>query len=87
MAATLYEPKSGRLMEVWTEEPGLQFYSGNLLNGTLIGKGGHLYQHRAGICLETQHFPDAPNQPDFPSVILNPGEVYRTQTVYRFLTK
>jgi len=87
LVATLYEPNSGRLMEVWTEEPGLQFYSGNSLNGTLIGKGGHTYQQRAGLCLETQHFPDSPNKPNFPSVTLNPGEVYKTQTVYRFLTK
>ena len=87
LAATLYEPVSGRLMEVWTEEPGLQFYSGNSLNGTLIGKGGHVYQRRGGLCLETQHFPDSPNQENFPSVTLIPGEVYKTRTVYRFMVR
>src|SRR5690606_28852916 len=70
--AELYEPTSGRVVEVHTTEPGLQFYSGNFLNGTLIGKGGIPYNHRTGLCLETQHFPDSPNQPSFPSVTLSP---------------
>lgn len=87
LAATVYETYSGRYMEVWTTEPGLQFYSGNFLDGTLIGKSGRPYPHRSGLCLETQHYPDSPNQPSFPSTILNPGEVYKTTTVYRFSVK
>jgi aldose 1-epimerase len=82
--ATVYEPGSGRTLEVETTEPGIQFYSGNFLDGTLIGKEATAYEHRSGFCLETQHFPDSPNQPDFPSTILRPGEVYETTTVYRF---
>ena len=84
LAATVYEPTSGRLMEVLTEEPGVQFYSGNFLDGTLTGKDGIVYDKRHGLCLETEHFPDSPNQPNFPSVVLEPGETYQTQTVYRF---
>ena len=84
LAATVYEPTSGRLMEVLTEEPGVQFYSGNFLDGTLTGKNGVVYDKRHGLCLETEHFPDSPNQPNFPSVVLQPGETYQTQTVYRF---
>ena len=84
MAATAYEPKSGRFMEVLTTEPGIQFYCGNFLDGSNVGKGGQAYQHRTGFCLEAQHFPDSPNQPRFPSTILRPGEVYRQTTVYRF---
>jgi aldose 1-epimerase len=80
----LYEPNSGRLMEVWTTEPGIQFYSGNFLDGTLTGKGGVAYKHRTGLCLETQHYPDSPNKPAFPSVTLNPGDTYQTSTVYTF---
>jgi aldose 1-epimerase len=87
LAATLYEPTTGRLMEVLTEEPGLQFYCGNFLDGKLTGKSGKAYAHRNGLCLETQHFPDSPNQPAFPSTILQPGQVYRTTTVYRFSAK
>jgi aldose 1-epimerase len=83
-AAILYHPISGRLMEVFTTEPGIQFYSGNFLDGTLTGKNGIPYQHRAGLCLETQHFPDSPNQAHFPSVVLRPGETYETTTVYKF---
>ncbi len=83
-AATVYEPRSGRVMEVLTTEPGLQFYCGNFLDGTAVGKGGHAYLKRSGFCLEAQHFPDSPNQPQFPSCILRPGEVYRQTTVYRF---
>ena len=84
LAATVYEPKSGRFMEVLTTEPGIQFYCGNFLDGSNVGKGGHAYQRRTGFCLEAQHFPDSPNQPQFPSTILRPGEVYRQTTVYRF---
>jgi aldose 1-epimerase len=84
LAATLVEPKSGRKMEVLTTEPAIQFYSGNFLDGTVIGKSGKPYQQYAGLCLETQHFPDSPNQPNFPSVALNPGKVFRSTTIYRF---
>lgn len=87
LAATLYDPASGRFMEVWTREPGLQFYGGNFLDGSNIGKGGIAYQHRTGLCLETQHFPDSPNKPSFPSVTLIPGSVYKTTTVYKFMVK
>lgn len=83
-AAEVREPQSGRTLEVWTEEPGVQFYSGNFLDGTLTGKSGRPYGHRSGFCLETQHFPDSPNRPDFPPTILRPGETYRTTTVYKF---
>lgn len=84
LAATVLEPQSGREMEVLTTEPGVQFYSGNFLDGTLLGKNGHAYERRSGFCLETQHFPDAPNHPSFPSVVLRPGETYKSMTVYRF---
>jgi aldose 1-epimerase len=84
LAASIYEPKSGRHMQVFTEEPGVQFYSGNFLDGRLIGKGGQPYVYRGGFCLETQHYPDSPNQPNFPSTIIRPGETYQTRTVYRF---
>lgn len=86
-AASLYEPSSGRYVEVLTTEPGIQFYSGNFLTGSITGKGGVKYNHRFGLCLETEHFPDSPNQPDFPSVVLNPGETYQTKTIYRFGTR
>jgi len=85
-AAEVTEPKSGRVMEVLTTEPGVQFYIGNFLDGTLTGKGGKVYQKRYGFCLETQHFPDSPNQPKFPSVVLRPGERFQSTTVYRFKT-
>ena len=87
LAATVFEPTSGRLLEVLTTEPGVQFYCGNFLDGKNIGKGGKPYGHRTGFCLETQHFPDSPNQPDFPSTVLRPGEQYETSTVYRFSTR
>jgi aldose 1-epimerase len=87
LAARVHEPTTGRVMEVRTTEPGLQFYSGNFLDGTLTGKDGRVYQYRYGLCLETQHFPDSPNKPDFPSTILQPGETYGTETVYRFSAK
>ena len=83
-AARVTEPKSGRVMEVLTTEPGVQFYTGNFLDGSLRGKGGKVYAQRYGFCLETQHFPDSPNKPDFPSVVLRPGERYQTTTVYKF---
>ncbi|MCC5835733.1 MAG: galactose mutarotase [Opitutales bacterium] len=84
LAAEVYETGSGRVMEVWTTEPGLQFYGGNFLDGTLPSKSGGTYRHRSGFCLEAQHFPDSPNQPDFPSTILRPGEMYSQVTEYRF---
>jgi aldose 1-epimerase len=83
-AAVLYEPTSGRTLTVLTKEPGLQFYSGNFLDGRLVGKSRKPYVHRGGLCLETQHYPDSPNQPNFPSTLLNPGEKYQTKTVFRF---
>jgi len=86
-AAVLHEPKSGRILEVITEEPALQFYGGNFLDGRLVGKSGRAYEHRSGLCLETQHSPDSPNKPDWPSVILRPGEQYDTTTIYKFSTK
>ncbi|MCK5863442.1 MAG: galactose mutarotase [Candidatus Hydrogenedentes bacterium] len=86
-AAQVYEPIHGRVMDVWTTEPGVQFYSGNFLDSTNIGKGGMVYKHRYGFCLETQHFPDTPNHTDFPSTVLRPGEIYQTRTEYRFSTK
>ncbi|HSK64861.1 MAG TPA: aldose epimerase family protein [Pyrinomonadaceae bacterium] len=83
-AAIAYEPASGRVMEVWTTEPGVQFYTGNYLDGTLIGKSGAPYRHRSGFCLETQHYPDSPNQPNFPTTTLKKGATYRSTTIYRF---
>lgn len=87
LGATLYDSISGRYMEMFTTEPATQFYSGNFLNGTVTGKYNTVYQQRYGLCLETEHFPDSPNQPSFPTVILNPGEVYQTQTIYKFSTR
>jgi aldose 1-epimerase len=84
LAAEVFEPTSGRVLEVLTTEPGIQFYSGNFLDGTAKGKAGKLYAHRTGLCLETQHFPDSPNHPKFPSTVLRPGEAYRSATVLRF---
>jgi aldose 1-epimerase len=84
LAARVFEPTTGRTLEVRTTEPGLQFYSGNFLDGTISGKGGRVYRRRSGFCLETQHFPDSPNQAAFPSTILRPGEPYRSRTVYTF---
>jgi len=83
-AAFVLEPVTGRTLEIHTEEPGIQFYSGNFLDGTISGKAGRVYAHRSGFCLETQHFPDSPNQPAFPSTILRPGEEYNTRTVLIF---
>lgn len=87
LAASVYEPTSGRFMEVLTEEPGLQYYSGNFLDGSIVGKRGVAYQQRDGFCLETQHYPDSPNHPNFPTTTLRPGQVYQTKTVYRFSVK
>jgi aldose 1-epimerase len=86
LAARVVEPKSGRVLEVLTTEPGIQFYSGNFLDGTLKGKDGKVYKQRYGFCLETQHFPDSPNHPAFPSTVLKPGQRYQSTTVYRFGT-
>lgn len=87
LAASVYEPLSGRTMEIYTTEPAIQFYSGNFLDGTLTGKNGAVYHHRTGFCLETQHFPDSPNQPLFPSVVLSPGNTYSTTTKLVFGSK
>lgn len=84
LAATAYHPASGRELKVYTTEPGVQFYSGNHLDGKTLCKGGRVYQPRAGFCLETQHFPDSPNKGHFPSTTLRPGEVFRSKTVYAF---
>ena len=86
LAARVVEPTTGRVMEVSTTEPGVQFYIGNFLDGTLTGKGGKVYKRRYGFCLETQHFPDSPNKPDFPSTVLKKGERYQTTTVFKFST-
>ncbi|MFD4259866.1 aldose epimerase family protein [Streptomyces sp. NPDC058534] len=82
--ATLRDPASGRTLRIATDQPGLQFYSGNFLDGTLTGTGGALYRQGDALCLETQHFPDSPNQPSFPSTVLRPGQTYRTSTVHSF---
>jgi aldose 1-epimerase len=83
-AADVYEPESGRVLEVWTTEPGLQFYTGNFLDGTVKGKGGKTYIHRGAFCMETQHYPDSPNKPSFPSAVIKPGSTNHTMTVYKF---
>jgi len=87
LAARVYESTTGRVLEVDTTQPGVQFYTGNFLDGTITGKQGHVYQRRYGFCLETQHYPDSPNQPNFPSAILRPGQVYHTTTVFKFSTR
>lgn len=86
LAARVTDPKSGRVLEVLTTEPAVQFYTGNFLDGTIRGKGGKVYGRRSAFCLETQHYPDSPNHPDFPSTVLKPGAQYHTTTVYRFST-
>ena len=86
LAARFYEATSGRVMEVLTTEPAVQFYTGNFLDGTITGKRGHVYERRGGFCLLTQHYPDSPNRPEFPSAILRPGETYQSTTVYKFST-
>jgi aldose 1-epimerase len=83
-AAELYEPSSGRVLEIWTTEPAIQFYSGNFLDGSIRGKAGAVYAKHAGLCLETQHFPDSPNRVEFPSTILRPGDIFRSATVLKF---
>jgi aldose 1-epimerase len=85
LAAQAYEPTSGRRMQVWTTEPGLQFYTGNFLDGTLTGKSGKVYPRRSGFCFETQHYPDSPNHPAFPTTTLKKGTTYRSTTIYKFL--
>ena len=87
LAATAYEPTSGRVMQVWTTEPGMQFYSGNFLDGTLTGKAGKPYPKRSGFCFETQHYPDSPNQPSFPTTTLKKGATYKSTTIYRFSSR
>jgi aldose 1-epimerase len=82
--AKVYEPVSGRQLEVITDQPGLQFYGGNFLTGNQTGHGGKVYEFRSGFCLESGHYPDSPNHPDFPSTVLNPGDTYKTRTIYRF---
>ena len=84
LAARVIEPKSGRTLEVATTEPGVQFYAGNFLDGTLKGKAGAVYAQRTGFCLETQHYPDSPNKPNFPSTTVRPGAEYQTRTVFTF---
>jgi aldose 1-epimerase len=84
LAAILYEPTTGRVVEAWTTEPGIQVYTGNFLDGTPHGKGGKPYERRSAVCLETQHFPDSPNHPDFPTTTLAPGKVFHSITIYKF---
>lgn len=85
-AATLQSPSTGIILNIYTDEPGIQVYSGNFLDGTVTGKGGKVYNQRAGICLETQHYPDSPNKPEWPSTALRPGETYKSHTVMAFST-
>jgi len=87
LCARVSEPRSGRVMEIYSTEPGIQFYTGNFLDGSITGKAGKVYNKHYAFCLETQHFPDSPNKPEFPSVVLKPGEKYETQTVHKFYTK
>jgi aldose 1-epimerase len=86
-AAEAFEPRSGRVLSIATTEPGVQFYTGNFLDGSVTGKGGKAYRKNYGFCLETQHFPDSPNQPNFPSTVLRPGQTFRSATVHRFSTR
>jgi aldose 1-epimerase len=87
LAARVYEPTSGRVLEVSTTQPGVQFYTGNFLDGTVTGKQGHVYKRRYAFCLETQHFPDSPNHPEFPSTILKLGETFQSKTIFKFSTR
>ncbi|MBM4034806.1 MAG: galactose mutarotase [Planctomycetes bacterium] len=87
IAARLYEPRSGRLMEIYTDQPGIQFYSGNFLDGAIVGKDGVAYRKHGGLCLETQRFPDSPNKPNFPSPVLRPGQTYKHTMTHRFSTR
>jgi aldose 1-epimerase len=84
---SVYDPESGRVLEVLTDQPGMQLYTGNFLDGSQIGHGGKPYNFRSGFCLESGHYPDSPNHPEFPSTVLNPGDTLRTQTIYRFLVR
>jgi aldose 1-epimerase len=84
LAAKVVSPLSGIALEVYTNEPGIQVYTGNFLDGTLTGKKGKVYEQRAAVCLETQHYPDSPNKPEWPSVILEPGQTYNSQVIYKF---
>ena len=86
-AASVYEPTTGRVLEVWTTEPGVQFYTGNYLDGTAVGKSGKAYQRRTGFCLETQHYPDSPNHPKFPTTTLKKGQTFSSTTIYRFTAR
>lgn len=86
-AARVYEPTTGRILEVYTTQPGIQFYTGNFLDGRNVGKNQRAYKFRYGLCLETQHYPNSPNQPNFPSTVLKPGETYTHTTVYKFSAK
>jgi aldose 1-epimerase len=86
-AASVYEPTTGRVMDVYTTQPGIQFYSGNYLDGSAKGKNGKSYGRRSAFCLETQHFPDSPNKPQFPSTVLKPDQRYSQTTIYRFSTR
>ncbi|TAL64971.1 MAG: hypothetical protein EPN88_10165, partial [Bacteroidetes bacterium] len=83
----LYEPISGHMLEVITDQPGMQLYTGNFLDGTKTGHGGKPFNYRSGLCLESGHYPDSPNHPDFPSTVLNPGETFKSTTIYRFSVK
>ena len=87
LAGSLYDPNNGILMEMYTDQPGMQFYAGNFLDGSFIGKGGIAYPRRSAFCFETQHYPDSPNHPEFPTTTLRPGETYNTTTIYKFGTK
>ena len=84
LAASLYSPESGIELRVYTDEPGIQIYTGNFLDGTVTGKHGIAYPHRASVCLETQHYPDTPNKPEWPSAVLRPGEKYKSTCIYSF---
>jgi aldose 1-epimerase len=84
---TVYEPESGRMLEVITDQPGMQLYTGNFLDGSQIGHGGLPYKFRSGLCLESGHYPDSPNHPEFPSTVLNPGDTFKSTTIYRFSVK
>jgi aldose 1-epimerase len=84
LMAQVEEPASGRVMQVWSDQPGLQFYAGNFLDGTIVGKGGAVYQRRSAFCMEPQHYPDSPNHPNFPTTELKPGETYHNTIIYKF---
>ncbi|MDP4252282.1 MAG: galactose-1-epimerase, partial [Bacteroidota bacterium] len=87
LAASVYDEGSGRQMQVWTTQPGVQFYTGNFLDGSLTGRDGKKIVQHGALCLETQHYPDSPNEPSFPNVILGPGQTFHETTVYKFSVK